>query len=151
MKVLGLDVGDRYIGLAVSDELLLFAQGAGRIERVGIRKDAGKVMDKADELGCDTIVVGLPLNLSGKDSPQTEKVRAFGTMLENKLKSTGQKVRMVYQDERLSTVEAERILIAGDVRREKRREIIDQQAAVIILQSYLDRSSNRERERMTDA
>ena len=139
MRKIGLDVGDKTIGVAVSDELLLTAQGVTTIERVGIRKDCGKVMDYIKKYSCDTVVVGLPLKLDSTDSPQTEKVREFTIMLENKMRSSGMAdIKIVFQDERLTTVMAEKVLIEADVRRNKRKEVIDKQAAVIILQSYLE-------------
>ena len=139
MRKMGLDVGDKTVGIAVSDELGYTAQGIMTLERVGIRKDTGKIIDMVKEYGCDTVVIGLPKNLNGSDSIQTEKVREFRTMLENKMRSTGmQDIKIVWQDERLTTVMAERVLIAADVSRSKRKKVIDKQAAVIILQSYLD-------------
>ena len=139
MRKMALDVGDKTIGVAVSDELLITANGITTLERVGIRKDCGKVMDMIKEYNCDTVVVGLPMKLDGTDSPQTEKVREFKTMLENKMRSTGMAdIKIIFQDERLTTVQAERVLIEADVSRKKRKEVIDKQAAVIILQSYLD-------------
>ena len=139
MRSIGLDVGDKTIGVAVSDDLGIIAQGITTIERVGIKKDTGKVLDLIREYGCDTVVIGLPLKLDGTDSPQTEKVREFRQKLENKLKGSGMNdVRVEFYDERLTTVMAERVLIEADMRREKRKEIIDRQAAIIILQSYLD-------------
>ena len=139
MRTIGLDVGDKTIGVAVSDPLGITAQGITTIERVGIRKDSGKVIDYIKKYECDTVVMGLPLSMSGEDSEQTIRVRGFRTMLENKMKSTGIKgVKVVWQDERLTTVQAERIMIQADVRRNKRKEVIDKQAAVIILQSFLD-------------
>ena len=139
MRKIGLDVGDKTIGVAVSDPLGITAQGITTIERVGIRKDSGKVIDYIKKYECDTVVMGLPLSMSGEDSEQTIRVREFRTMLENKMKSTGSKgVKVVWQDERLTTVQAERIMIQADVRRNKRKEVIDKQAAVIILQSFLD-------------
>lgn len=142
MRKIGLDVGDKTIGVAVSDEMGIIAQGITTIERVGIKKDTGKVLDYINEYNCDTVVIGLPLKLDGTDSPQTEKVREFRQKLENKLKGSGMNhVKVDYYDERLTTVMAERVLIEADMRRNKRKEIIDRQAAIIILQSYLD--SNR--------
>lgn len=139
MRKIGLDVGDKTIGVAVSDPLGITAQGITTIERVGIRKDSGKVIDYIKKYECDTVVIGLPLSMSGEDSEQTIRVREFRTMLENKMKSTGIKgVKVVWQDERLTTVQAERIMIQADVRRNKRKEVIDKQAAIIILQSFLD-------------
>ena len=142
MKAISLDVGDKTIGVAVSDALMLTAQGVMTIERVGIRKDADKVLALVKEHGCDTIVMGLPLNLDGSDSIQTQKVRDFRTMLENKMKSTAVKgVEIVFQDERFTTKIAESVLIEADVSRKKRKDVIDKQAAVIILQSWLDRQA----------
>ena len=139
MKKLALDVGDKTIGVAVSDALNITAQGVTTIERVGIRKDSGKVMDYIMELECDTVVIGLPKKLDGSDSPQTEKVYEFKRMLENKMRSSGMAdIKIEYYDERLTTVMAEKVLIEADVRRGKRKKVIDKQAAVIILQGYLD-------------
>lgn len=139
MRKIGLDVGDKTVGIAVSDPLGYTAQGITTLERVGIRKDTGKILDMIKEYQCDTVVIGLPKKLDGSDSIQTEKVYEFRTMLENKLRSSGMKdVKIVWQDERFSTVMAEKVLIEADVSRAKRKKVIDKQAAVIILQSYLD-------------
>ncbi len=140
MRILGLDVGDRTVGVAVSDPLGIIATGVTTIERVGIRKDTGKVIDYIREYDCPLVVMGLPLNLDDSDSVQTEKVREFRTMLENKLRSLGplSKVKVVWQDERYSTAEAEEVLIEAGMSREDRKKIIDRQAAIVILQRYLD-------------
>ena len=139
MRILALDVGDKTIGVAVSDPLGITAQGVTTIERVGIRKDTGKVIDYVREYDCDTVVIGLNIKLDGSDSPQTEKVYEFKTLLENKMRSTGlSKVKIEFQDERFTTVIAERALKEMDVKRKDRKKVIDKQAAVVILQSYLD-------------
>jgi len=143
MRVLGLDVGDKTIGVAVSDMLGIIAQGVTTIERVGIRKDTSKILDLIKEYDCDTVVIGLPINLDGSDSVQTEKVREFEAMLSNKLRSSAMAdISLVWQDERFTTKIAERVLIEADVKREKRKEVIDKQAATVILQSYLDKNHN---------
>lgn len=143
MRKLGLDVGDKTIGVAVSDELDITAQGVTTIDRVGIRKDAGKVMDYVREYDCDTVVMGLPINLDGSDSVQTEKVREFRIMLENKMRSSGMAdVKVEWQDERFTTVIAERVLMEANMKRKSRKEVVDKQAAIIILQSYMDRVKN---------
>ncbi len=140
MKKIGLDVGDKTVGVAISDGLNLIANGITTIERVGIRKDTGKILDFIKEYDCDTVVMGLPLNLNGSNSVQTDKVIEFKTMLENKLKSSAMgHVEIVFEDERFTTLMAEKVLIQGDVRREDRKKVIDKQAAVLILQSYLDK------------
>lgn len=143
MKKIGLDVGDKTIGVAVSDALNITAQGITTIERVGIKKDTGRVIDIIKEHMCDTVVIGLPKKLDGTDSPQTEKVYEFRNKLENKLRANGLgDVKIEYYDERLTTVMAERVLIEADLSRAKRKKVIDKQAAVIILQGYLDSQSN---------
>lgn len=139
MRKIALDVGDKTVGIALSDELGLTGQGLMTLERVGIRKDTGKILDLVKGYNCDTIVIGLPKKLNGTDSVQTEKVYEFRKMLENKMRSTGMKnVEVVWQDERFTTVIAERVLIEADMSRKKRKDVIDKQAAVLIMQSYLD-------------
>ncbi len=141
-KKIGLDVGDATIGVAVSDALLITAQGVTTIQRTGIRKDTGKVMDYILEYDCDTVVIGLPQNLNGSHSMQTKKTIEFKELLENKLRSNKlSHVKVIFQDERFTTIMADKVLIEGNVRREKRKQVIDKQAAVLILQSYLDQLS----------
>ena len=146
MRILGLDVGNKTVGVAVSDPLGVIATGVTTIERVGIRKDTGRVIDYIKEYDCDTVVIGLPLNLDGEDTLSTERAREFRRMLENKLKSSGplSKVKVEWQDERFSTVEAEEVLIEANMSREDRKKIIDRQAAIVILQRYLDRIPREE-------
>lgn len=144
-RILALDVGDKTIGVAVSDALLMIANGVSTIERVGIKKDTARVLEYLKEYECGAVVIGLPLNLNGSDSVQTEKVRAFCEKLENKLKSNAmQNIKVLYQDERFTTKLAEQVLIDGGVRRENRKKYIDKQAAVLILQSFLDSGSAKE-------
>lgn len=147
MRKIALDVGDATIGVAVSDQMGIIAQGLTTIARVGIRKDAGKVLDLIREYDCDTVILGLPRNMDGSEGIQCEKVREFKAMMENKMHSTGMgNITIAFEDERLTTVMAEKVLISGDVRRSDRKKVIDKQAAVLILQSYLERNS---RHRMT--
>ena len=141
-RKIALDVGDKTIGIALSDELGITAQGLMTYERQSIKKDTNKIVELVKEYDCDTVVIGLPINLDGSDSIQTEKVRAFRQKLENKFKSTGnglQNVVFDWEDERYSTVIAEEVLIAANLSREERKKVIDKQAAVVILQGYLDR------------
>lgn len=144
MKILALDVGDRTIGVACSDFMGMIASGVTTIERTGLKKDCDKVIEIAEEKQCKKIVIGLPKMLDGSDSPQTEKVRGFKDKLENKLMAQKKGIEVVFYDERFTTKMAERVLIAADVSRKKRKEVIDKQAAVIILQGYLE---EREREK----
>ncbi len=132
------------MGVAVSDPLGILATGLFTLDRVGIRKDTGKILDLIREYQCEKVIIGLPLNLDNTDSVQTQKVRDFRNMLENKLKSSGElsKVIVEWQDERYSTMEAEDVLIEANMSREDRKKIIDRQAAIVILQRYLDRKKD---------
>ena len=136
-RIMGLDVGDKTIGVAVSDLMGLTAQGVKTIKRVGKKKDIEALKEIIKERQVNKIVSGLPKNMNGTLGPQGEKVIKFCELLEEE---TG--IKIEYWDERLSTVAAERTLIQGNVRRENRKGVIDMVAAVIILQGYLDRQRN---------
>lgn len=138
MRWMGLDIGDKTVGVAVSDPLFISAQGVTTIERIGIRKDTTKVIELAKEYEVEKIVCGLPLMLSGEDSPQTQKVREFVELLTNKCRSMGLKITIEFQDERFTTKIAENVLMESGVRRENRKQYVDKMAAQIILQSYMD-------------
>ena len=137
-RVLGLDVGDARIGVAISDELGITARGLFSLERVGVKSDTDKILAMLRENDCSAVVVGLPVNLSGSDSVQTEKVREFARKLENKLASNAmQGVRVVLFDERFTTVIAKNALVESGARRAKLKDVIDQQAAAVMLQDWL--------------
>lgn len=136
-RIMGLDVGDKTIGVAVSDLMGLTAQGVKTVKRVGKKKDIEELKAIIKERQVNKIVSGLPKNMNGTLGPQGEKVIKFCELLEEE---TG--IKIEYWDERLSTVAAERTLIQGNVRRENRKGVIDMVAAVIILQGYLDRQRN---------
>ena len=136
-RIMGLDVGDKTIGVAVSDLMGLTAQGVKTEKRVGKKKDIEELKAIIKERQVTKIVSGLPKNMNGTLGPQGEKVIKFCELLEQE---TG--IKIEYWDERLSTVAAERTLIQGNVRRENRKGVIDMVAAVIILQGYLDRQRN---------
>jgi len=136
-RIMGLDVGDKTIGVAVSDLMGLTAQGVKTVKRVGKKKDIEELKAIIKERQVTKIVSGLPKNMNGTLGPQGEKVIKFCELLEQE---TG--IKIEYWDERLSTVAAERTLIQGNVRRENRKGVIDMVAAVIILQGYLDRQRN---------
>ena len=136
-RIMGLDVGDKTIWVAVSDLMGLTAQGVKTIKRVGKKKDIEALKEIIKERQVNKIVSGLPKNMNGTLGPQGEKVIKFCELLEEE---TG--IKIEYWDERLSTVAAERTLIQGNVRRENRKGVIDMVAAVIILQGYLDRQRN---------
>lgn len=136
-RIMGLDVGDKTIGVAVSDLMGLTAQGVKTVKRVGKKKDIEALKEIIKERQVNKIVSGLPKNMNGTLGPQGEKVIKFCELLEEE---TG--IKIEYWDERLSTVAAEKTLIQGNVRRENRKGVIDMVAAVIILQGYLDRQRN---------
>ena len=136
-RIMGLDVGDKTIGVAVSDLMGLTAQGVKTVKRVGKKKDIEALKEIIKERQVNKIVSGLPKNMNGTLGPQGEKVIKFCELLEEE---TG--IKIEYWDERLSTVAAERTLIQGNVRRENRKGVIDMVASVIILQGYLDRQRN---------
>ena len=131
-RVLALDVGEKRIGVAVSDELGLTAQGVETIQASGWSNDLSRVASLLERYHTDRVLVGLPRTMKGEIGPQAEKIMRFAEQLTLR----GWQVR--YQDERLTTSLAQRALIEGGVRREKRGGVVDKLAAVAILQSYLD-------------
>ena len=133
MRVLGLDVGDRRIGVALSDETGLLASPLVTLQRVGPRQDPRAIAALVREHGAGEVVVGLPYNLDGTIGPQAEKVRAFAAAL-----SPVVRVPVRFWDERLTSVEAEQILAERGVSWPRRKGLVDQVAAVLILQEYLD-------------
>jgi len=134
MRVLGLDVGEKTIGVAASDLLFLTAQGIEVIRRTSLEKDFVRLDQIITQYEVDTIIVGLPKNMNGSIGPKGELMQQFATSLQEKFPKT--KVRL--WDERLSTVAATKALIAADVSRAKRKKVIDKMAAMFILQGYLD-------------
>ena len=136
MRILGLDFGSKTVGVAVSDGLLLTAQGVETIERKDeskLRKTCARIEELIAEYEVTEIVLGLPKNMNNTEGERVEKTKAFGEMLERR---TGLPVH--YWDERLTTVAAEQILMESGVRRESRKAVIDKVAAGLILQGYLD-------------
>jgi len=134
MRLLGLDVGDKTIGVAMSDELEISAQPLIVIKRTGsVKKDLAEVKRIAEENAVGEIIVGMPYMLDGSTGIQAGKVQEFIEGLRRRVR-----IPIIEWDERLSTAEAERVLIAGDQRRAKRKEVIDKLAATVILQSYMN-------------
>lgn len=134
-RYLGLDIGDRTIGIAVSDSLGLTAQGVETIRRKSLEKDLARLGELMEQYETHSLVSGYPKNMNGTEGDRCEVVKAF---LE-KVKKQFPDVEIALWDERLSTVAATRSLLAGDVSRKKRKKVIDKMAAVFILQGYLDR------------
>lgn len=133
MRVLGLDVGDRRIGLAVSDETGTVAQGRGVYHRRSKEEDLSYLASLCAKEKIEKIVVGLPLNMDGSEGEQARKVRAFAQEL---AQVSGLPIGFV--DERMTTMEADRVLTQAGVRERRRRRVRDELAAVLILQSFLD-------------
>jgi len=132
-RILGLDIGDKRIGIAVSDELGITAQPVGTLERSGTSADFDRIIETAQEYDVTHIVAGLPKRLDGSSSPQTEKVESFLSELRGRTE-----IPVQTWDERLTTVAAEASLLEANMRRRSRRKVIDSVAAQIMLQHYLD-------------
>lgn len=141
MRVIGLDYGTKTVGVAVSDELMLTAQPYETIERKSpgkLRQTLAEIERVITEYNCVRIVLGYPKNMNNTEG---ERVRATEEFKESLERRTG--LEVILWDERLTTVEAERILMESGVRRENRKQYIDKMAAAVILQNYLDREKNR--------
>jgi putative Holliday junction resolvase len=133
VRILAMDVGQKRIGLAVSDPLGFTAQGLSILERQGRETDIARLAEVAREYQVQEILVGLPRHMDGRLGSQAEDILELANALG---KALG--VPVVTWDERLSSKEAERVLIAADVSRRRRRQVLDKLAAVLILQAYLD-------------
>jgi len=136
LRTMGLDVGSKTIGVAISDPLGLTAQGFEVIRRKGIEKDFARLSELINEKEVDTIIVGLPKNMDGSLGPQSDIVMEFISLLKERFD-----MPVEMWDERLTTVAAEKMLISADVTRARRKKVIDKMAAVLILQGYLDRNT----------
>ncbi|WP_177505892.1 Holliday junction resolvase RuvX [Anaerosinus sp.] len=134
MRILGLDVGDKTIGIAVSDALMITAQGVETIRRTSLERDLKRLQELMAEYETNQLLIGMPKNMNGTIGPRAEIVKAFAELIVDKIEGT----KIIFWDERLSTVAATKSLIAADVSRAKRRKVIDKMAAVFILQGYLD-------------
>ena len=138
MRIMGLDVGSKTVGVAISDPLGFTAQG---LEIIPIDEDKGefgleRLTELVEQYKVDQFVVGLPKNMNNTSGPRVEASQAYGDLLTERYK-----LPVEYQDERLTTVAAERMLIEqADISRGKRKKVIDKSAAQLILQNYLDRT-----------
>lgn len=143
MRIMGLDVGDRTIGVAISDSLLFTAQGKETIFRQSLKQDIDRLIELINEYEVVKVVAGMPYNMNGSIGPQGEKTKQFMDKFEKKLiysDRIDRKIDIEYWDERLTTLSATRMLIEADMRREKRKEVVDKLAATLILQGYLDKN-----------
>lgn len=135
-RILGLDYGTKTVGVAVSDPLGITAQGVGIIRRerpTHLRKTYSRIEELISEYGCEKIVLGLPKNMNGTEGERVEATREFGDALERRCG-----VAVEYWDERLTTVAADKSMMESGIRRENRKEYVDEIAAMLILQGYLD-------------
>ncbi|MGF0039315.1 Holliday junction resolvase RuvX [Peptoniphilaceae bacterium SGI.131] len=132
-RYMGLDIGTKTIGVALSDPLFTFASGLKTIKRTGSAQDIKELIEIIGKNLVTKIVVGMPYNMNKTIGPQGQRVLSFVDLLK---KETDKEIILV--DERLTTVSAERVLMESGVRREKRKDYVDKIAATFILQSYLD-------------
>lgn len=140
MRVICLDIGERRIGVAVTDPLDITAQGVETIWTKGFEQDAARVVELCRQYETNRVLCGLPLSMDGSEGFQSQRIRAFAARLEQE----GLIIR--YQDERLTTKLATSVLLQADVRRSKRKDVVDKLAATYILQSFLDAGGWREEE-----
>ena len=141
MRILGLDFGTKTVGVAVSDELLITAQGVEIIRRKAptkLRQTLARIDELVGEYGVEKIVLGYPKNMNNTEGERCEKTQEFKEMLE---KRTG--LEVVLWDERLTTVSADNAMMEMGIRRENRKEYVDEIAAIFILQGYLDFLANQ--------
>ncbi|MGN1049415.1 MAG: Holliday junction resolvase RuvX [Selenomonadaceae bacterium] len=136
-RALGLDAGDRTIGVAVSDLLGLTAQGVETIRRTTLEKDIARLQELMSQYETKTLIMGYPKNMNGTEGPRCEFVKE----LAEEIRKAEPETQIVFWDERLSTVAASRSLIEADISRKKRKKVIDKMAAVFILQGWLDSKS----------
>ena len=139
MRIMSLDLGSRTIGVAVSDLTGLIANGVETMRRTSPERDFARLRELIAQWEVEEIVLGYPKNMNGTIGERAKLSEAFAEEL--RLRFAG--VTVVLWDERLSTVAAERVLIEADLRRKKRRNVIDMMAAVVILQNYLDSKTLR--------
>lgn len=136
MRIMGLDYGAKTVGVAISDDMLITAQPVETIRRersTKLRQTLARIETLMKEYDVEKVVIGLPKKLNNEEGERCEKTREFGEMVERR---SG--LEVIYQDERLTTVQADSVLSEGGIRKEKRKQYIDKMAASLILQSYLD-------------
>ena len=134
MRAMSLDVGTKTIGIATSDLMWMIANGVETIRRTSVERDFTRIGELIKEHEVSTLVVGYPKNMNGSIGERAQICEAFAEELRNRFPAC----KVVLWDERLSTVAAEKVLVDADMRRNKRKKIIDMMAAVVILQNYLD-------------
>lgn len=138
MSIIGLDVGERRIGVSVSDPEKKVATGLKTLERKGIKEDINNIENIIKDYQIEEVVLGYPKNMDGSIGDIAKKVLNFGEELRSSID-----LKITFWDERVTTLEAEKVLIKGDVRRKKRKKVIDTLSAILILQNYLDYKNRR--------
>lgn len=144
MRIMGLDYGSKTVGVAISDQLLLTAQGKEIIRRERenkLRQTLARIEALITENDVEKVVLGCPKNMDGSEGERVEKTREFQEMLERR---TG--LEVVLWDERLTTAAADRYMMEAGIRRENRKQYVDEIAAVFILQGYLDYIRNQKKQ-----
>ncbi len=140
MRALGLDVGARRIGVAVTDEAEVAAHPVTVIDRAGTAPDVRAILALRDQYEATFVVIGMPYELDGREGLRAKRVRVLGDALAAALPAG---VTIVWQDERFTTAEVQRVLLAADVSRARRKEVVDKQAAAVILRGWLDARQRR--------
>lgn len=133
MRFLGLDVGEKTIGISISDQSGLVAQGIDTLRRDNIFEDIEAIKEFVQKYQVERIIIGLPLKMNGSEGTEALKMREFMAIIKKNIP-----LPIIAWDERLSTVASEKVLLAADLSRKKRRKVVNQIAAALILQSYLD-------------
>ncbi len=138
MRIMGLDVGEKRIGIAISDQLGWTAQGHSVLVRGNLQQDLKLLAGLCADNQIGTVVLGFPRNMNGTIGPKGQEIMEFGQLLQDNIG-----LPIEYWDERLTTVAAQKVLVEANVSRRKRKQVIDKLAAVNILQGYLDRQANK--------
>jgi len=135
LRILGIDLGEKRIGVSISDELGITAQGLPTIISKTENENIANIKNIIGQYNIEKIVFGLPINMNGTLGPQAKKAMEFAEIIKNLCK-----ISIEMEDERLSTSSAQRVLIKGNRSRKKRKKVIDKMSAIIILQTFLDRA-----------
>ncbi|NLC12351.1 MAG: Holliday junction resolvase RuvX [Firmicutes bacterium] len=136
-RIMALDLGDKKIGVAVSDPMKITAQSLTTLTREGWAKDLAKIRDLVEKYNVSEIIIGLPLNMNGSAGSTAQQYMKFARRLSRALN-----IKIITQDERLTSLQANRVLLQGKVKRAKRKKLVDKVAASYILESYLSQRKN---------
>jgi len=143
MRIMGLDIGKKRIGIALSDELMITAQPFEVLKSTSFNKDCSHIIALAEEKSVTEIVLGLPLHMSGEEGDMAERVKRYQGIFHDEIKERKLNIKTTLWDERLSTSAVTKTLIEGGARRSERKEVVDKLAAAYILQGFLDYRSRQ--------